>query len=131
MAYNISYHHFYYDVGLMKNFAVGQKVLCINDEKIPGITIAPYVVAGNVYTITDIVSRKASDKPWHDDFFALAEMGKGPVYFAWRFKPLDDPALDTFRKMCEKPPTKMPLKIVISPGVPLMVFDCTYTHIKI
>jgi hypothetical protein len=95
----------------MRDFKVGQRVLCIDDHIIP-ITVPPYIDAGNVYTITKIVpmdwERRCKED---DDLFEVYEIPLAS-FFAWRFKPLDDTSLDIFRKMCVNEPAFNKLELM-------------------
>lgn len=97
-------------------FELGQKVLCIDTSK-TAIDAAPGIVAGEIYTVRSM-STTAHDisNPSHVFEYHCITVEEVMIkehrgykvrdrlgYAAYRFRPLDDPSLDIFRKMCVNP----------------------------
>lgn len=98
------------------SFDIGQKVLCV-DDKDQGRP-RNRVVAGQVYTIADIRKDGKSLRGEKGMALVLHELppflgGIHPItgrpclhlgFFARRFRPIDDPAIELFRAMCKTKP---------------------------
>lgn len=101
-------------------FEVGQKVLCVDDQKRDGSGNWQGVLkAGKVYTVAAFPNDDA--KLWsafyghaYGPTICLAEIYNGPGapwnfdygFYADRFRPLNDPSIELFRKMardCDVP----------------------------